>query len=62
MTDDFTEIPENMIQGMCKYLIVGDDTDLGVDCIDRLSEFFSIIEARPDYTWDWPLYTRDYII
>jgi len=64
-TDDFTEIRENFIRGMRKYLIMGTDTEPGgdkaIDCADGFSEFFSTIAARPDYTIDWPSY-RGYII
>ena len=64
-TDDFTEIRENFIRGMRKYLIMGDDTEPGgdraIDCADVFTEFFSTIAARPDYTTDWASY-RGYII
>jgi hypothetical protein len=64
-TDDFTEIRENFIRGMRKYLIMGSDTepggDIAIDCADVFSEFFSTIAARPDYTIDWPSY-RGFII
>jgi hypothetical protein len=59
-TDDFTEIRENFIRGMCKYLVMGDVVEPGrgraTDCADMFAEFFSIIAARPDYTQDWPSY------
>ena len=64
-TDDFTEIRENFIRGMYKYLIMGDDTEPGgeraKDCADGFKEFFSTIAARPDYTIDWTSY-RGYVI
>ena len=64
-TDDFTEIRENFIRGMRKYLIMGEDDGPGgaraIACVDMFTEFFSIIAARPDYTQDWPSY-RGYII
>jgi hypothetical protein len=64
-TDDFTEIRENFIRGIRKYLIMGEDTNPGglqaTDCADMFAEFFSIIAARPDYTLDWPSY-RGYIV
>jgi hypothetical protein len=64
-TDDFTEVRENFIRGMRKYLIMGDDTEAGgdraIDCADMFAVFFSLIAARPDYTRDWPSY-RGYII
>lgn len=64
-TDDFTEIRENFIRGMRKYLTMGEDMEPGgamaMDCADVFSEFFSTIAARPDYTQDWPSY-RGYII
>jgi hypothetical protein len=64
-TDDFTEIRENFIRGMRKYLIMGEDTipgrDRALDCADVFAEFFSTIAARPDYTQDWASY-RGYII
>ena len=59
-TDDFTEIHENFIHGMRKYLIMGDDTEPGgtqaMDCADGFSEVFTIIAAHPDYTLDLPSY------
>ena len=59
-TDDFTEIRENFIHGIRKYLIMEEDTDPGgdraIDCADMFRDFFSIITARPDYTQDWPSY------
>jgi hypothetical protein len=46
-TDDFTEIRENFIRGMRKYLIMGEDTVPGgepaIDCADVFAEFFSTI-------------------
>ena len=64
-TDNFTEIHENFIRGMRKYLVFGDDSEPGgrmvSDCIDMFLEFFSAIVARPDFTLDWPSY-RGYII
>jgi hypothetical protein len=64
-TDDFTEIRENFIRGIRKYLVMGDDTgpggDRAIDCADMFRDFFSIIAARPDYTQDWPSY-RGYIV
>jgi hypothetical protein len=64
-TDDFTEIRENFIRGMRKYLIMGNDTEPGgdraIDCADGFSEFFSTIAARPDYTTDGTSY-RGYIV
>jgi hypothetical protein len=64
-TDDFTEIRENFIRGMRRYLVMGEDTDPGgvqaSECGDMFAEFFSVIAARPDYTLDWPSY-RGYII
>ena len=64
-TDDFTEVRENFIRGMHKYLVMGDDTVPGgvraSECADMFAEFFSIIAARPDYTQDWPSY-RGYLI
>ena len=64
-TDDFTEIRDNFICGLRKYLVMGDDTEPGgdraMDCADMFAEFFSAIAGRPDYTQDWPSY-RGYII
>jgi hypothetical protein len=64
-TDDFTEIRENFIRGIHKYLVMGEDTgpggDRAIDCADMFRDFFSIIAARPDYTQDWPSY-RGYIV
>jgi hypothetical protein len=64
-TDDFTEIRENFIRGMRRYLVMGEDTDPGwvqaSECGDMFAEIFSVIAARPDYTLDWPSY-RGYII
>lgn len=64
-TDSFTEIRENFIWGMRKYLVLGDDSEPGggmaSDCADMFQEFFSVIAARPDFTLDWPSY-RGYII
>ena len=64
-TDDFTEIRENFVRGMRRYLIMGEDIAIGgsraTDCADMFAEFFSVIAARPDYTQDWPSY-RGYII
>jgi len=57
--DDFTEICEIFIHGMCKYLIMGEDVpggDRAMDCADMFAEFFTVIEARPDYMQDWPSY------
>ena len=65
ITDDFTEIHENFVHDMRRYLIMGNDIVIGgswaTDCADMFTEFFSVIAARSDYTQDWPLY-RDYII
>ena len=65
MTDDFTEIWENFIRGMRRYLVMGDDEAPGGECafacVDMFRDFFSIIAARPDYTQDWSTY-RGYII
>lgn len=67
-TDDFTEIRENFIRGMRKYLVLNDlDGEVGSgqlrasECVDMFAEFFSIIAARPDFTQDWASY-RGYII
>lgn len=64
-TNDFTEIRENFIPGMCRYLVMGEDMEpsgvQATDCVDMFAEFFSVIAARPDYTQDWPSY-RGYII
>jgi hypothetical protein len=64
-TDDFTEVRENFVRGMRKYLVMGEDTGPGgvqaTDCGDMFAEFFSVIATRPDYTLDWPSY-RGYII
>jgi hypothetical protein len=64
-TDDFTELRENFVRGMRKYLIMGEDIEPGggqaTDCANMFAEFFSVIAARPDYTQDWPSY-RGYII
>jgi hypothetical protein len=64
-TDDFTEIHENLIRGIRKYLVMGDDVGPGgaqaTDCAEMFTEFFSVIAARPDYMQDWPSY-RGYII
>jgi hypothetical protein len=57
-TDDFTEIRESFIHGMCKYLVMSEDVGPGglqaSDCRDMFAEFFGVIAARPDYTQDWP--------
>jgi hypothetical protein len=59
-TNDFTEIRENFIRGMRRYLVMGEDVEPGgvqaTDCADMFAEFFSVIAARPDYTLDWPSY------
>ena len=67
-TDDFTEIRENFIRGMRKYLVMNEEgEDIGpggiraLECADMFAEFFSVVAARPDYTRDWPSY-RGYII
>jgi hypothetical protein len=67
-TDDFTEVRENFIRGMRKYLVMSDQSGkvgsgevLASQCADMFTEFFSVIAARPDYTQDWPSY-RGYII
>lgn len=64
-TDDFTEIRENFVRGIRRYLVMGEDTEPGGErasaCADMFQEFFSVIAARPDYTLDWPVY-RGYII
>ena len=64
-TNDFTEIRENFIRGIRKYLVMGDDDGPGGDramaCADMFRDFFSIIAARSDYTQDWLFYRR-YII
>lgn len=64
-TDDLTEIRENFVRGIRRYLVMGEDTEPGGErasaCADMFLEFFSIIAARPDYTLDWPAY-RGYII
>ena len=67
-TDDFTEIQENFVRGMRKYLVMcEEDEESGpggvraLECADMFAEFFSVIAARPDYTQDWPSY-RGYII
>ena len=64
-TDDFTEVRENFVRGMRKYLVMGDDVEPGGDlasaCADMFANFFSVIAARPDYTRDWPSY-RGYIV
>ena len=64
-TDDFTEIRENFIRGIRRYLVMADDVGPGGErasaCADMFREFFSVIAARPDYTQDWPSY-RGYII
>jgi hypothetical protein len=67
-TDDFTEIRENFIRGMRKYLVmddhagaVGSGRIIASECVDMFAEFFSVIAARPDYTQDWAAY-RGYII
>jgi len=63
--DDFTEIRENIIWGMRKYLVLGGDTEPGgviaMECAEMFAEFFSNITARPDFTADWSSY-RGYII
>jgi hypothetical protein len=57
-TDDFTEIRESFIHGMCKYLVMSEDVGPGglqaSDCRDMFAEFFGVIAARPDSTQDWP--------
>ena len=67
-TDDLTEVHENFIRGMRKYLVMDDlEGDLGpggeraTACADMFADFFSIVVARPDFTRDWPSY-RGYII
>lgn len=64
-TDDFTEIRENFIRGIRRYLVMADDVGPGGErasaCAEMFREFFSVIAARPDYTQDWPSY-RGYII
>jgi hypothetical protein len=64
-TNDLMEIRENLLRGMGKYLILGDDTEPGapwaIECIDMFREFFSAVAARPDYTQDWPSY-RGYMV
>jgi hypothetical protein len=64
-TDDFTELRENFVRGMRRYLVMGDDEGPGGErasaCADMFREFFSVIAARPDYTQDWPSY-RGYLI
>ena len=67
-TDDFTEIRENFVRGMRKYLVMCDEDEesgpggvRALECADMFAEFFSVIAARPDYTQDWPSY-RGYII
>lgn len=59
-TDDFTEIRENFIRGMRRYLIMA-EAGQAEECADMFAEFFSVIAARPDYTQDWPSY-RGYMV
>jgi hypothetical protein len=67
-TDDFTEIRENFVRGMRRYLVMSDQGEeagpggeRALACADMFADFFSVIAARPDYTQDWPSY-RGYII
>jgi hypothetical protein len=54
-TDDFMEIREIFVRGICKYLIMSDDSDSGGDCVmdcaDMFQDFFNIIAARPNYAY-----------
>lgn len=67
-TDDFTEIRENFIRGIRRYLVMNEEGEepgpggeRAIACADMFMEFFSVIAARPGYTQDWPSY-RGYII
>ncbi len=64
-TDDFTEIQVNLIRGLKKYLVLGNDTEAGVpwalDCAKMFVDFFTSITECSDYTSEWPGYRR-YII
>jgi hypothetical protein len=64
-TDDFSQIRENYVCGICKHLILAGETETGSAsenaCTDMFAEFFSNITSRPDWMEDWSLY-RGYLI
>ena len=62
---ELTEIHENFICNMVKYLVLDGDLEPGtphtVVCAGMFQAFFSMIAARSDFTLDWESY-REYMI